>query len=216
MAENKYFGTGGIVVANNFDISVPAPIDSRTTVANETGLQELKNEGRVYEGLVAFNEATKKYHKFINGNWELLIPEIEIINNLTSNSSTEPLAAAQGKILNETKADRTELPSIDSEAEPGKFVIADEAGNIVAQIDGTTDKPYLEMTDVSINGHKITGVDALLSESSTNPIQNKTVAEIIKNLLNDLISFDATNNVLVFSPLASISNEVGDNVGNDY
>ena len=95
MAENKYFGSGGIIVANNFDISVQKPIDSRTTVANETGLQELKNEGRVYEGLVAFNQATQKYHKFINGDWELLITEVD---TQLSTSSTNPV---QNKIITE-------------------------------------------------------------------------------------------------------------------
>lgn len=91
MAEtiNKYFGTGGISVANNFDISVTKPIDSRFTVANSTGLTELKTEGRVYEGLIAFNEADKKYYQYVNGDWkELVVNSLDELKTLIASETT--------------------------------------------------------------------------------------------------------------------------------
>ena len=65
MAENSkiYYGSG-IGVAGNIDIgALGLPADSRVMVKDRTGLTELQNAKRVYDGMLVYVESDQTYHK---------------------------------------------------------------------------------------------------------------------------------------------------------
>jgi hypothetical protein len=62
--ENVYFGKSGIDLMANFDSRVDKPIDSRLTVKNFDGLNELFESNVVYDGLIVYCEASGTYMQF--------------------------------------------------------------------------------------------------------------------------------------------------------
>ena len=69
--ENTYMGGtvyGGIQLGNGFDLQSKAPLDSRQVVPNYAGLQALIDGNAAYEGMIVYDEETKKTYqaKFVN------------------------------------------------------------------------------------------------------------------------------------------------------
>lgn len=105
----------GIVLAGGFDLQAKAPLDSRATVLNPTGLTELVNGNATYEGMIVYvesNGVTYQYVKKENATGEFEWKEFGfnqadfdssfaagIVNNLTSDATDKALSAAQGKAL---------------------------------------------------------------------------------------------------------------------
>lgn len=54
---------GGIQLANGFDLQAKAPLDSRDVVPEYAGLQALIDGNAAYEGMVVYDEETKKHYK---------------------------------------------------------------------------------------------------------------------------------------------------------
>ena len=65
---------GGISLGTNFELISDKPLDSRLTVPNYNGLNELIINNAAYEGMIVYDEETKKYYRaqacenIINGN----------------------------------------------------------------------------------------------------------------------------------------------------
>ena len=87
MADKNYL-VGGIGTGTNFEIGAKAPIDSRFTVLNAEGLNELLT----YEGLVSYNSANKKYYQYVDSAWK----------ELSVNSPEELATIIKGLIATET------------------------------------------------------------------------------------------------------------------
>ena len=61
--ENTKLGQG-IVLSGAFDLQAEIPLDSRLIVLNNTGLQELIDGNAVYEGMIVYNQETKKLYQY--------------------------------------------------------------------------------------------------------------------------------------------------------
>ena len=56
---------GGIQLANGFDLQAKAPLDSRDVVPEYAGLQALIDGNAAYEGMIVYDEETKKHYRAI-------------------------------------------------------------------------------------------------------------------------------------------------------
>lgn len=127
MADKNYL-VGGIGTGTNFEIGAKAPIDSRFTVLNAQGLDELLT----YEGLISYNGADKTYYQFVDGAWKPLSVKSaaeleEIIKGLIATETTGAM---------EFKGAAAALPE-----NPGKGDMYKVAGdNISIIVDGVTAK----------------------------------------------------------------------------
>ena len=115
--ENTYLLGTGITVAGGFDLQAKAPLDSRQTVPVYAGLATLVAGNACYEGMIVYCEEDKKTYQYqctsISGEGDEAVRNCEFVefgfssddfaanveNNLTSDSTTKALSAAQGKVL---------------------------------------------------------------------------------------------------------------------
>lgn len=91
----EYFGTG-IKVAAGFDLGTAAPLDTRTVCKTIQSRDALVSK---YEGMIVYVEEDKTYYKFVDGAFKVLVPEVEVVDNLTTDDGKKPLSAKQGKVL---------------------------------------------------------------------------------------------------------------------
>lgn len=105
----------------NFEVNKTAPLDSRSVIDTKAELTltatwaDSNNGVWLYDGLVVAVKEDNSLYMLIGqeadptaytsiSNWHQIdaaAAKVNVINNLTSDSTTEPLAAAQGKALNE-------------------------------------------------------------------------------------------------------------------
>lgn len=117
MANFKYFGNG-IQIGSGFDLSARTPLDSRTVAAtlNELYSYELV---KLYKGLTVFVESNNTKYTYIgdgttntSNDWRKDISSsdasTQVVDNVETQSSTQPLSANQGYLLNNRLTDAEE------------------------------------------------------------------------------------------------------------
>ena len=92
--ENTYMGGavyGGIQLSNGFDLHSEAPLDSRAVVPKYESLQALIDGNAAYQGMIVYDEETKKTYQAHLVNGSLVFEEFSV--NLDGYATTEDLDA---------------------------------------------------------------------------------------------------------------------------
>lgn len=89
----------GITVASGFDLGAKSPLDSRIVVNTVEERDAHVTNNRAYDGMIVYVIEDKTTYQYLDGEW--VIFGAEVIDNLTSDSTTKGLSANQGRVLNE-------------------------------------------------------------------------------------------------------------------
>lgn len=162
--ENTYLLGKNITLGCGFDLQAKAPLDSRQTVPTFAGLQALIDNNAAYEGMIVYDEGTKKTYQALIIDDVLKFrefgPTVDELKDLISSETTAAM---------EFKGVATALPENPSKGDFYKVVsdftitIGDETENVVVGdsivYDGSTWYVIPSGDDIEDTWRPVTGVD---------------------------------------------------------
>ena len=184
-----------------YDIRYTFCLDGNTIEVPDNCVLNLMEGGELRNGTLHCNNTmiavfdTKYLNVILTGTYKFFSSEhgitINVIDNLESNDNASALSARQGKILNEKiTANSNELDTINESINTINGNITDINNNINNIVpEGGAVGQVLKKTAEGVEwandeiGEEVT-VDSSLSDSSTNPVQNKVIKGALDNKAN--------------------------------
>ena len=127
--ENTYLLGKNITLGCGFDLQAKAPLDSRQTVPNFAGLQALIDGNATYEGMIVYDEETKKTYQAQLVNGALAFREFGI-----NEAELKTLIASETTAAMEFKGATTALPENPSKGDMYKVTGAFKVGEEDAKV----------------------------------------------------------------------------------